>query len=59
MLPDTTAKHLTVVLILTGVLQLITAVLQVSRCLLVKMVNVKTLQISHQDFIQQIVMILP
>jgi hypothetical protein len=59
MLLDTADKHLTVVLNLTGVRYLITMMAQISHCLVALTVNVKTMQISHQDFIQQIVMILP
>jgi hypothetical protein len=46
------------VLILTGIHYLITTVKEISHSLLFKMVNVKTLQIIHQDFIQQTVMFL-
>ena len=56
MLLDTTANHLIVVLTLTGHQYLITTMQQISHCLVLMAVIVKTF--SHQDFIQQIVMIL-
>jgi cytidylate kinase len=58
MLSDTIANHLTVVFIQTGVQYRIAMVLQILHYLMLLMVNVKTLQISHQDLIQRIAMIL-
>jgi hypothetical protein len=59
MLSDTIANHLTVVFVQTGVQYRIAMVLQILHYLVLLMVNVKTLQISHQDFIQRVAMILP